>query len=439
MMLPSSAGIPALDLAASVVGIAIAGFGTLAAGGLSAYSPALLKRLETGGDERAERLAKDLLAHDREYQAVALAYIALGWVTGLYFLQRGLEPEAQAVGLAIFLSVMLLVGGCLPVAVAYARAERTLVATLPLIRVAWWLLRWPMVLPMLGLTKLALLAMGVRERKVPDVAEVQQQVLAAVEDSTSDAPLADSERAWIGNIVALKELQASAIMTPLPDIIAFPETMPLREMLDRALEHGFSRYPIYRERLDEIVGIFYVKDALAALQRADAAALQAPPGAMLREPLFVPETMGAAQLLRRFQAGNLHMAVVLDEYGTTAGIVSVEDVLEEIVGDIGDEYDSPTAGQLAEQQIRVIEPGRVLEVQARAAVADVNQALQTELPVEGEWETVAGMVIAACNRIPKIDEVVPIHDVEFRVLDADDRRIKRMRVTSLLTTPQPAR
>ncbi|MCA8965223.1 MAG: HlyC/CorC family transporter [Planctomycetes bacterium] len=288
-----------------------------------------------------------------------------------------------------------------------------------------------LVLPLLAITRLGLYLIGVRTRPAPDTAEVQKQILAAVEDSTSDLPLADTEREWIGNIVGLKDLQVSTIMTPRPDIIAFPESMPLREVIEQALEQGFSRYPIYRERIDEIIGVFYVKDALKLLHARHTGEIDGDLTTMLREPLFVPETMGAAQLLHRFQAGNLHMAIVLDEYGTTAGIVSVEDVLEEIVGEIGDEYDSPVDGEIDPEQIQVLEEGKVLEIPARATVADLNEMLDAQLPDDGDWETVAGMVIAALNHIPKVDETVQIHGVEFRVLDADERRLKRLRVTTL--------
>ncbi len=427
-----------LEAGLCLLSILLAGFGTLAATSLGGYSPSLLKQLEEDGDEGAARLANDLSRHDREYLVVAFTYTAIGWVAGLRFLDGAVDAANQTIGLALFLGLMLLLGGSLPVAVAHARAERTLLTVLPLVRTGWWLLRWPLVLPLLAITRLGLYLIGVRTRPAPDTAEVQKQILAAVEDSTSDLPLADAERTWIGNIVGLKDLQVSTIMTPRPDIVAFPESMPLREVIEQALEQGFSRYPIYRERIDEIIGVFYVKDALKLLHTRHTAEIDGDLGSMLREPLFVPETMGAAQLLHRFQAGNLHMAIVLDEYGTTAGIVSVEDVLEEIVGEIGDEYDSPVDGEVDPEQIRVLEEGKVLEIPARATVADLNEMLDAQLPDDGDWETVAGMVIAAVNHIPKVDEVVQIHGVEFRVLDADERRLKRLRVTTLVGTAKDA-
>jgi CBS domain containing-hemolysin-like protein len=195
-----------------------------------------------------------------------------------------------------------------------------------------------------------------------------------------------------------------------------------------ALQHGFSRYPVYRERVDDIAGIFFGKDALRLLQAEGDA--QKPVETMMRPPLFVPESMGVAQLLRRFQADKVHIAIVLDEYGTTAGVVSVEDVLEQIVGDIADEYDAADAAAGAGEQIAVVEAGRVVDVPGRTTVEEVNELLGTELPEDGDFETIAGLVIHHTNRIPALDELIQVDGVEFRVLQADDRRIGRLRVTA---------
>ena len=211
--------------------------------------------------------------------------------------------------------------------------------------------------------------------------------------------------------------------------------MTLRQAVEQALEHEWSRYPVYKERLDEVVGVFYVKDALRMLQSDPKQLDENALSSLLREPLFVPETTGAAQLLRRMQAGNQHMAIVIDEYGTTAGLATVEDLIEEIVGEIEDEYDPPSSEVDDSEQIRIVEAGRVLELPARTTVQDVNRVLDAQLPDTGDWETLAGLVIAACNRIPTTGEVVVVDGVEFRILEADERRVQRLRVTAL---SQPA-
>lgn len=426
-----------LPVLGSVVGIGLVALGTLLATALIGYSPTMLDQVLEDG-ERPDRAARtqEIAARDAEYLVVATIFGAAGWVLGLWSLLGSGGNGGATWALASFFAAMLFVGGCLPMAVAQARPERTLLALLPVVRAGWFALRWPVVLPLLATTRPVLALLRLRGSSRPDPADVQKQVIAAVADSVTEEALAHDERQWIGNIVGLKDLQVSTLMTPRADIVGLPEAMPAREAVQKALEHGFSRYPVYRDRIDVVVGIFYVKDALRLLHADVATAATTTVGAMMREPLFVPETMGAAQLLRRFQAGNQHMAVVLDEYGTTSGLATVEDLIEAIVGDISDEYDNPPIAPPQEEQIEVVEQGRVLEIPGRTTVAEVNQQLGSELPEEGDWETVAGMVITKCNHIPIVGETVVVDGVEFRVLAADERRIKRLRVTAL--SPEPA-
>lgn len=424
-----------LPAAVALAALGLAAFGALAAASLIGYSPTLLdQHLEhTDRPDRAARTA-EVAGRDTEYLIVATLYTAAGWALGLHAVQACTEAAVPA--LAVFVAAMALFAGSLPVAVAQVRAEPTLLAVLPAVRAGWYALRWPLVLPLWWVTKMLLAALRLGGSKRPDSAEVQRQVIAAVADSVTENALADDERTWIGNIVGLKDRQVSTLMTPRADIVGLPESMPAREAVAKAQEQGFSRYPVYRERIDVVVGVFYVKDALRLLH-ADATTLaDSRVGTMMREPLFVPETMGAAQLLRRFQAGNQHMAIVLDEYGTTSGLATVEDLIEAIVGDIADEYDSPGTDAPPEPQIEVVEAGRIVEAPARTTVAEVNSLLGTELPEEGDWETVAGLVIAKCSHIPIAGETVVIDGVEFRVLAADERRIQRLRIT--VAEPQPA-
>lgn len=432
-----AATISPMHLGLSLMAAAMAGLGTLAAACLVGYSPARLAQL-LDEEQRPDRQQRndEIARRDTEYLVVATVYSAAGWTLGLWSSWNASDAASRPWNLGLFLAVMLLIAGSLPAAIAQERAERTVMTLLPFVRAGWYMLRWPLVVPLLAVTRLLMRMLRLGRSKKAEPGEVQRQVMAAVADSVTEESLAQEERTWIGNIVGLKELQVSTVMTPRPDIVAFDVTTAVREAVLKALEHGFSRYPVYRERIDEVVGIFYVKDALRLLKDEAAAAAGDTVATMMRDPLFVPETMGAAQLLRRFQAGNQHMAIVLDEYGTTAGLATVEDLIEEIVGDISDEYDSPEQDTPAAEQIQVVEAGRVLEIPARTTVAEVNQLLGTELPEDGDWETVAGLVIAHCNHIPIVGETVVVEGVEFRVLVADERRLQRLRATAL--APEPA-
>jgi CBS domain containing-hemolysin-like protein len=357
---------------------------------------------------------------------VVARFYLFGGLFGAFVALRSAVGAETLPWVTILLAILAMFAcGTLPAAVADARAETTLLRALPLLRGGLRFLRWPLVLPLLGLTRLTMRLLRIRAEPSSDPEVIAEDVVAAVADSVTDDRLADQERAWISNIVGLKELQVSTIMTPRPDIVALKSDQTVHGALQLALQHGFSRYPVYRERIDEISGVFYVKDALVlSPDESRNRTVQT----IMRAPLFVPESMGVGQLLRRFQADKLHMAIVLDEYGTTTGVVSVEDVLEQIVGDIADEYDA--ADTSANDQIEVVEEGHVVEVPGRTPVEDVNRLLGTELREDGDFETIAGLVIQHANRIPTTEELLQIDGVEFRVLQADDRRIGRLRVTA---------
>lgn len=418
--------------AVAVLGVALAALGAIAATGLLGHSPTLLTEwLEEAGHPRRDAIREEIERRSDEYMVLALLSLGIGWVMAPWAICGAVGTQYCPVAMGSLLLLLLFAAGSLPVALAQRRAERMLLWARPGLQLAWFVLRWPVVLPLLAATRGLLWLAGVRQPAAEDAAEVQKQVLAAVADSVAAAELPPAERTWIGNIVALKDLEVAAVMRPRPDIVAFQADLPLQQALQQAMEHGYSRYPVFEERIDEIAGIFHVKDALRLLQTDDPKLRQTPLRELLHEPLFVPETMGLAVLLRRFQKDQLHLAIVLDEYGTTAGLVSLEDVLEQIVGDLGDEYDTPEEATAATDRVEVLEAGRVIEVPGRTPVDVINEHLHSELPEDGDFETIAGLVIAECNHIPKVDETVVVGQTEFRVLEADDRRIHRLRISLL--------
>ena len=420
-----------LQLLMALLSFVVACFGAFSAASLLVYSPSKLQmRLKNG---RGEALVRELESRDPEYQVVA-RLCALGGLLGAFFaVQTGISADGAPWAYAVLGGVALLFCGVLPAAVAETRAEATLLLSLPLLRAVLLLVRWPLVLPMRALTRGALRILRIREEPTTDRGEIAEEVLAAVNDSVEDDDLADEEKRWIGNIIELKDRHVSEIMTPRTDIVAMAQDLPLQDAVALALAHGFSRYPVYAETVDDVVGVFYVKDALQLAQPGTAGApvdRAAAVRTMMREPFFVPETMGVPELLRRFKTDRLHMAIVLDEYGGTAGLISIEDILEEIVGDIDDEYDAADDAS-AEEQVVVIEPGRVVEIPARLPVDEINHLLGTELKEDGDYDTIAGFVISHQNRIPMIGETLSADGVEFKVLAADDRRISRLRLTVL--------
>lgn len=433
--LPAAAQFDPLLMAVAAASLALSALGGVGASSLLTYSPAKLL-LRSG--EAGERLAAELEVRDTDYQVVARTYVVGGLAGAVVAVAGGADESVSAGALVLLGLVALFVCSVLPAAIAQRRAEENLVRTLPLLRLGRLLLLWPVVLPVRVLTSAALRVLRIREEPSTDPEEIAEDVVAAVSDTVREDALEDEEKRWIGNIVNLKGQQVSEIMTPRTDIVAMAASTPLRDAVAEALRNGFSRYPVYRDKVDEIIGIFFVKDALPlALGSAHGPGGSLDPAApverLLREPYFVPETMSVAQLLEQFRSRHMQMAVVLDEYGGTAGIASIEDALEEIVGDIADEYDAPKgAPEDARDTVEVAADRKSAQIPARMRVDELNRLLDTKLPEDGDYETVAGLVTSHLNRIPTTGEVHTIHGAEFHVLAADERRVHRVRVVPTL-------
>lgn len=241
--------------------------------------------------------------------------------------------------------------------------------------------------------------------------------------SEPDAPVDIVDQA-----VAFKTLRVDDVMTPRADIVAVEIGSPFADVLARFIEAEHTRMPIYRETLDDPVGQVHIKDVFKML--ADETSRPAPDEPVLRrlrrEVLYVPGSMRAADLLVRMQASRVHMALVIDEFGGTDGVVTLEDVIEAVVGDIDDEYDEVAPAQV------IARSAGVLDADGRAPLDDLEAALGATLApsdLEEEIDTVAGLLGALAGRVPQRGEVISHPEgFEFEVTDADPRRVKRVRI-----------
>ena len=207
---------------------------------------------------------------------------------------------------------------------------------------------------------------------------------------------------------------------PRPDMVAVPVDFRVADVMEVVILNGYSRLPAYGEGVDDILGLVYAKD----LMKADRDGLQdVAVSNLLREATFVPETKHIAALLRQMQAEAFHMAIVVDEYGGTAGVVTLEDLIEELVGEIVDEYD------VEEPPVEALAGGDV-RVNARMPIDELNALLDTELP-EGDWDTVGGLVYNLLGHVPVEGETVECDGHRLRAEKVQGRRIGRVRVTRL--------
>lgn len=263
--------------------------------------------------------------------------------------------------------------------------------------------------------------LSLEPRDTPLVSEHELKlILAGAEESGT---IEAQEEEMIHSILELEETPVREIMTPRVDMVAIEADATLEDFLHLFREHRYSRVPVYRESVDHIVGVAYAKDLLDYYCEEDLKGRTV--ASITHPPYFVPENMDAWSLLRELRRRNVHMAIVVDEFGGTAGLVTLEDVMEEIVGEIYDETDEPE-----DAAIRRLPDGS-LSIQAQTPVDEVSEALGVELP-EGEYDTLSGFLYEQFGRIPGVGESVEWQGFRFVVESADQRRIERVRVERLV-------
>jgi CBS domain containing-hemolysin-like protein len=234
--------------------------------------------------------------------------------------------------------------------------------------------------------------------------------------------LAPIERQMLRNLLHFGERDAGDVGVPRADIIAVEAQTPFADLVRIFAEAGHSRLPVYRERLDHVIGMIHVKDVFAILARGEP-----PPESitvLLRQPIYVPQAMGVLDLLAQMRASRTHLAVVLDEYSGTEGLVTIEDLIEEIVGEIEDEHD-----EAPEALLIPLDDGS-WEADARAELEDVAEAIDPRLAeVEEDVETLGGLAFVLAGRVPKAGEQL-VHDSGWKleIVAADGRRVQRLRL-----------
>ncbi|MBU6444283.1 MAG: hemolysin family protein [Alphaproteobacteria bacterium] len=266
------------------------------------------------------------------------------------------------------------------------------------------------------------------ESATKSIRESLEEVIEESERS-ADTELLPQERVMLANLLRFGELRVDDVMVPRADIVAVEETTSLCDLVRIFREAQHSRLPLYRETLDDPTGLIHIKDVLALVETGPDGLLrwpEAPITKVKRELLFVPPSMPARELLLKMQTTHMHLALVIDEYGGTDGLVSIEDLVEEIVGDIDDEHDIEEAPQL-----RAL-PNGAYEADARLDLEDFKEqtgiALAPADPDE-EVDTLGGLVASLLGRLPQRGEIVPCpRGYEFEVLEADPRRVKRLRI-----------
>ena len=326
------------------------------------------------------------------------------------------------VSFAVAALVISVFAVAIPVSMARYQAERLLVRTMPLLNISVAVFR-PLASLLYLFDPIVRRISGGQTSLSSSDELLTEEILSVVEDHEEDAAVDEDQKDMLEGVIELRSTTAGQIMTPRTDVKGIESDASLEQVKDAIITLGHSRIPVFHDNLDGIVGMLYAKDMIKFLgQNGQPFDLKQ----VIRDAFMVPESKAVGDLLGEFKARKIHIAVVLDEYGGTAGLVTIEDILEEIVGEIQDEYepvkDNPS--------IRKLDDG-VAEVDARVYVDDLNDEMRLKLPEDDGYDTVGGFVFSTLGHIPAVDESFEFDNIRITVTDAERTRVNRVRVEVL--------
>jgi putative hemolysin len=333
----------------------------------------------------------------------------------------GFETPQQGLAVVVAAALILVVcGQVVPLLIVRDDPERVLEVLLPSFAAAARVVQ-PLTVVLARLTAAR------RDRPMVPAAESEEQqgetAQAYIDAAEQEGIIEGDERRLIQSIVDFGDTLVREVMTPRPDIVAIRAESTLGELRTLLREQGYSRIPVFSDALDNVVGIVFVKDLIQLSGADDERAL----GSLMRPAHFVPETKPVADLLKEFQRQQVQIAIVVDEYGGTAGLVTLEDLLEEIVGEIRDEYDE-------ESEPVTDEGGGNWVFSGKVDIDELGEHLGVEIAREG-FETVGGYLLARLGRVPAVGEKLDVDDLAIEVLEAERRRVNKVRIRKRETAP----
>ena len=334
-------------------------------------------------------------------------------IATLTFVQR-FPGQAELLSLAVMTPLILIFGEIVPKSIFQNYADRLAPAAIR----ALWVFRtlfYPVIALGSWLSNLLLRMLGLEQENRALMTREELSLLLRLPGREGADRITADERRMVSRIFDFKETTVDDVMLPLSEVTAMPVTATLDEVAEEIADKQHTRLPLYRERLDQIVGIVHAFDVLRAKGNEQVCDL-------CRPAIFVPESQPAVDTLVRLQREGQQLAVVVDEYGGATGIVTVEDILEEIVGEIDDEYDE------AERDLIVREPAGTWRVVGKTPVARVNEVLKTSLPIGEDYETIAGLILDRVKRIPEVGETVTVDTVTLTITRSTERSIEEVRV-----------
>lgn len=407
-------------LVAIFILLVLSTFLSLAETALTRMTASKAQAISERGGFGSKRIAR-LVAHPEEFLNVVLLVVLVCQLVQATLVGLVADSLFGAWGLvlATFVNVIVVfvIAEAIPKTWAVQHTERASRIAAP---VVWWMTRfWPFRLiarALIGLTNVIIPGKGLKQG--PFVSE--EEILALADQAVSADILEEGERELIEQVIEFGDTICREVMVPRPDMLAMSDSLSVAEVLDEALAAGRSRVPVFGDGIDDVTGVAYVKDLVRASRSGRDGV---PVSRFARRPFFVPETKHISELMSEMKIRKAHMAVVIDEYGGTAGLVTLEDLIEELVGEIADEYDyeDPMVERL---------PGGVLRVQARMSIDEVSSLIGAELP-DGDWDTIGGLMFHLLGHVPFEGESATEGEFRLRAEKVKGRRIGMVRIERL--------
>jgi putative hemolysin len=392
-----------------------------------------LQELAAEGNRRAKQVLGLTAVPPRFIAAMQLGVtvtsLAIG-ALGEHVLVRVFDP-IMATALAVVLALLVLsffhvvIGELVPKGISLGHSERTALFVAPPVRLFFIVLK-PLIWVLQKSSEVTLRLLGLEPPGAEGAVYSEAELKLLLERSTVEGELEEEEQEMLYKVFDFADKEASDVMVPRPEVAVVAADMPPEECLRKVLESPYTRFPVYRETPEHIVGVLHLRDLLNAMNERGIAQVEI--DHILRQPYIVPETKDIAALLREFRRTNQHMAIVVDEYGDMEGIVTLEDVIEEIVGEIEDEFDLP------DESVERIDDTHI-RIDGTFPIDDFNEQFDTELPIE-DFHTMGGYVFGLLGRAPEQGDEVGEGSLRFKVAELEGTRIERLEVEFL---PSPER
>jgi putative hemolysin len=406
-----------------VILIILSGLFSASETALTAFKSTDLEEIENINPRKAKLLKKWLTKPNEILTAILLGnnivnILASSIATIVTMQILGSGPQsgnAVAIATVSMTVVVLIFGEITPkiVAKTYSRkVSNAVIGPIYLLSI----IALPIIKLLMIVTKIISRMMGV-DIKHENLMITEEEIKSYINVGEAEGIIEEEEREMIHSIIEFGDTTAKEVMTPRTSVFMLDAESTIDEVWDEIIESGYSRIPVYGEDLDEILGILYVKDLMSLAKKGNT---NIPVKNVLREAYFVPDTKSIVEILDEFRTKQVHMAIILDEYGGTVGVLTIEDLIEEIIGEIKDEYDLHE-----EDEVEKVGESKY-KVDARINIEDLNKELEIDIPESEDYESLGGYILDILGRVAEVDDIVSLDGVTMKVLEVDKTRVVKI-------------